>query len=96
VSEQSAVRELWDSLLDRERLARQTRARQTKLRLLGLLFLFDALLIAAVLLSFQETELAEEVIRLEQTREVFSTVIIQEIITHTTVITEIVPYGSVQ
>jgi hypothetical protein len=96
VSGQSVGRDLLKSFLSRERLASQTRARSGRLRLLGLLVLFDILLIAAVVLSFQRAELVEEVIELEQTREVYATVIIEQVITNTTVITQVIPYGSVE
>ena len=68
-------------------------ARWSKLRLLGLFFLFDALLIVAVLLSFQGTELVQEEVTLIQTREVFEVQIHEQVITDTTVITHVMPYG---
>jgi hypothetical protein len=68
-------------------------ARWSKLRLLGLFFLFDALLIVAVLLSFQGTELVQEEVTLIQTREVFETRILEYVITDTTTITQVMPYG---
>jgi hypothetical protein len=68
-------------------------ARWGKLRLLGLFFLFDALLIVAVLLSFQGTELIQEEVTLIQTREVFETRIRELVITDTTVITQVMPHG---
>lgn len=68
-------------------------ARGSRLRLIGLFVLFDALLIVAVLLSFQTTELVHEEVTLEQTREVYDIRITAEVITHTTVITQIMPYG---
>lgn len=83
-------------LYRRRLLADRTGTRKGRLRLLGLLLLFDALLVAAVFLSFQSAELVQNVIELEQTREVVATVVIETIITHTTVITQIVPYGSIQ
>ena len=61
-----------------------------------LLFLFDALLIVAVLLSLQEGELVEQEIQLLETRTVYELVITRQIMTRTEVITEIVPYGSIQ
>ena len=67
--------------------------RGSRLRLLGLFVLFDALLIVAVLLSFQTTELVHEEVTLEQTREVYDIQITEQVITHTTVITQIMPYG---
>jgi hypothetical protein len=89
-------RDLVKMFLRTEAVADQVRARKSKFRLLGLLVLFDALLIAAVFLSFQSAELVEQVIELEQTREVYATVVIEQIITYTTVITQVVPYGSIQ
>ena len=68
--------------------------RRGRKRLLVLLFLFDALLIVATLLSFQSAELIEEEQMLQETREVYEVVYRHEIETVTTVITEIVPYGS--
>ena len=68
-------------------------ARWSKLRLLGLFFLFDALLIVAVLLSFQGTELIQEEVTLIQTREVFETRVHELVITDTTVITQVMPNG---
>jgi hypothetical protein len=67
--------------------------RWNKLRLLGLFFLFDALLIVAVLLSFQGTELVQEEVTLIETREVFETRIRELVITDTTTITQVMPYG---
>jgi hypothetical protein len=63
---------------------------------MGLFVLFDALLIVAVLLSFQTNELVHEEITLEQTREVYDIRITEQVITHTTVITQIMPYGWVE
>ena len=71
-------------------------ARQNRFRLVGLLLLFDALLIAAVVLSFQTSELVEEEVTLRQTREVYDVEIRELVITSTQIITEIVPYGSVE
>lgn len=68
-------------------------ARWSKLRLLGLFFLFDALLIVAVLLSFQGTELVQEEVTLIRTREVFETRIREYVITETTTITQVMPHG---
>lgn len=68
--------------------------RRGRKRLLALLFLFDALLIVATLLSFQNAELVEEEQMLEETRDVYETVYREQVITVTTVITEVVPYGS--
>jgi hypothetical protein len=67
--------------------------RWSKVRLLGLFFLFDALLVVAVLLSFQGTELIQEEVTLIQTREVFEVQIREQVITDTTVITRVMPYG---
>ncbi|HUT21555.1 MAG TPA: hypothetical protein VM366_20575 [Anaerolineae bacterium] len=69
--------------------------RRGRKRLLALLFLFDALLIVATLLSFQNAELVEEEQMLEETRDVYETVYREQVITVTTVITEVVPYGSI-
>jgi hypothetical protein len=96
VSKPSVSRDLIRRFLSAATLAKQARVHKSKFRLLGLLVLFDALLIAAVFLSFQSAELVEEVIELEQTREVYSTVVLETIITYTTVITKVVPYGSIQ
>jgi hypothetical protein len=71
-------------------------ARQSRLRLLGLFLLFDALLVVAVLLSFQGTELIHEEVTLRQTREVFDIRVTEQVITHTTVITQVMPYGWVE
>ena len=68
-------------------------ARWGKLRLLGLFFLFDALLIVAVLLSFQGNELVEKEVTLIQTKEVFETQIREYVITDTTVVTQVMPHG---
>ncbi len=68
--------------------------RRGRKRLLVLLFLFDALLIVATLLSFQNAELIEEEQTLEETRQVYEIVYREQVVTVTTVITEIVPYGS--
>lgn len=68
--------------------------RQGRLRLVALLFLFDLLLIVATVLSFQKTELIEEEITLQQTKQVYDYVYRQETITQTAVVTEIIPYGS--
>jgi hypothetical protein len=65
-----------------------------RLRLLALFTLFDLLLIVAVVLSFQATELIEEETTLQQTREVYEVEIRQQIMTDTTVITQVIPYGS--
>jgi len=68
-------------------------SRWSRLRLLGLFFLFDALLVVAVLLSFQGTELIQEEVTLIQTREVFEVQIREQVVTDTTVITRVMPYG---
>jgi hypothetical protein len=68
-------------------------SRWSRLRLLGLFFLFDALLVVAILLSFQGTELVQEEVTLIQTREVFEIQIHEHVITDTTVITRVMPYG---
>ena len=78
------------------RLEERQNARGSRLRLIGLFVLFDALLIVAVLLSFQTTELVHEEVTLEQTREVYETRITEQVITHTTVVTRIMPYGWVE
>jgi hypothetical protein len=70
--------------------------RGNRLRLLGLFLLFDALLLVAVLLSFQTTELVAEQVTLTQTREVYDIQIAEQVITYTTVITQIMPYGWVE
>ena len=75
------------------RLEERQNARGSRLRLIGLFVLFDALLIVAVLLSFQTTELVHEEVTLEQTREVYDIQITEQVITHTNVITQIMPYG---
>jgi hypothetical protein len=69
--------------------------RRGRKRLLALLFLFDALLIVATLLSFQNAELIEEERMLQETREVYEIVYRNQVVTTTTVITEVVPYGSI-
>jgi hypothetical protein len=68
-------------------------ARWGKLRLLGLFFLFDALLIVAVLLSFQGTELVEKEVTLIQERTVYATRIHEYVITDTITVTQVMPYG---
>ena len=78
------------------RLEERQNARGSRLRLIGLFVLFDALLIVAVLLSFQTSELVHQEITLEQTREVYEIRITEQVITHTTVITQIMPYGWVE
>ena len=78
------------------RLEEKQNARGSRLRLNGLFVLFDALLIVAVLLSFQTTELVHQEVTLEQTREVYDIQITEQVITHTTVVTQIMPYGWVE
>jgi hypothetical protein len=76
--------------------ARWQGARRSKWRSLGLLILFDVLLVVMVVLSFQRTELVQEEVELRQTREVYDIQVHQQIITQTVIITEVVPHGSVQ
>ncbi len=64
-------------------------------RLIALLVLFDALLIAAVLLSFQAADLVEEERTLLETRTFYEIVYRDQLVTQTQVITHILPYGSV-
>jgi hypothetical protein len=75
----------------------RTRGRNSraKLRLLGLLFLFDILLVAAMLLSFQSVELIEQEQVLYRMQERFDVQIDELVITHTTQVTRVIPYGSV-
>lgn len=73
----------------------QGAVRRGRKRLLALLFLFDALLIVATLLSFQNAELVEEEQVLEEARDVYETVYREQVVTVTTVITKVVPYGSI-
>ena len=75
------------------RLEERQNARGSRLRLIGLFVPFDALLIVVVLLSFQTTELVHQEVTLEQTREVYDIQITEQVITHTIVITQIMPYG---
>jgi hypothetical protein len=72
------------------------RVRRSKWRSLGLLILFDVLLVVMVVLSFQKTELVQEEVELRQTREVYDVQVHQQVITHTVIVTEIVPNGSIQ
>lgn len=76
------------------RLIEERVTQRGRLRLLALFVLFDVLLIVAVVLSFQATELIEEEITLQETREVYDVEIHRQIITDTKVITEVIPYGS--
>ncbi len=69
--------------------------RQSRKRLIALLFLFDSLLIVATLLSFQEAELIEEEQILREVKETIEIQYTREVLTYTTTITEIIPYGSV-
>ena len=71
-------------------------ARWSRIRLLGLFLLFDVLLIVAVLLSFQGAELIQEEVTLNQTREVYDIQVREHVITHTIVVTQVVPYGWVE
>lgn len=64
-------------------------------RLIALLCLFDALLIAAVLLSFQTTDLIEEERTLLETRTSYEILYRDQVITQTEVITHLLPHGSV-
>ncbi|MBN1935904.1 MAG: hypothetical protein JW934_14635 [Anaerolineae bacterium] len=96
MSGQARASGIWSLLKGKPLDERQTARRKSKLRLLALLIFFDVLLIAAVLLSFQEKEYIDQVERLEQTREVIVTVMVEQTITSTRVVTEIVPYGSVE
>ena len=76
-----------------EGLEESQKARASRLRLLGLFVVFDVLLIVAVLLSFQQTELVHQEVILLQTREVYDIQVNEQVITHTTVITQVMPYG---
>jgi len=67
--------------------------RQGRIRLIALLFLFDTLLIVATLFSFQRAEVRTELVELEQTKEVYDIQYREEVITRTTAITTIIPYG---
>ena len=69
--------------------------RRSRTRLIALLFLFDALLIVATMLSFQEAELIEEEQILREVQETIEIQYTREVVTLTTTITEIIPYGSV-
>lgn len=79
-----------------KRLEEKQNVRGNKLRLLGLFLLFDVLLFVAIILSFQTNELVHEEITLEQTREVYDIRITEQVITHTTVMTQVMPYGWVE
>ena len=54
------------------------------------------LLIVAVLLSSQGTELIHQEVILTQTREVYDIQVTEQVITLTTVITQVMPYGWVE
>jgi hypothetical protein len=69
--------------------------RQSRKRLIALLFLFDAVLIVATLLSLQKAELIEEELTLLETKEVYDILYQEQVFTQTIVVTEIIPYGSV-
>jgi hypothetical protein len=79
-----------------DRLKDAPNARGSRLRLLGLFVLFDILLIVAVLLSFQGSELVQEEVTLTQTRQVYDIRVAEQVITHTKVITQVMPYGWAQ
>ena len=64
-------------------------------RLIALLCLFDALLIAAVLLSFQSADLVEEERVLVETRTEYELLYLDWTVTQTETITQLLPYGSV-
>lgn len=70
--------------------------RRSRWRSLGLLILFDVLLVVMVVLSFQETELVQEEVELRQTREVYDIEVHHQVITQTVIMTEVIPYGSTQ
>jgi hypothetical protein len=63
--------------------------------LIALLCLFDALLIAAVLLSFQTSDLVEEEQMLVETRTVYDILYREQTVVQTETITYVLPYGSV-
>ncbi len=95
MSEPLRAGKIWTLITDKMQDERRSAHRQSRLRLLTLLVLFDVMLIAAVLLSFQAKEYVDQVELLKQTREVIVTVMVEQQIIHTHVVTEIVPYGSV-
>jgi len=76
--------------------AQWQRVHRSRWRSLGLLILFDVLLVVMVILSFQRTELVQEEVELRQTREVYDIQVHQQVVTQTVIITEVVPHGSVQ
>ena len=63
-------------------------------RILLLFLLFDALLITATVLSFQKDELLEQEVVLEETRQVYDILYREQVITNTTFITTVIPFGS--
>lgn len=65
-----------------------------RMRFVVLILVFNVLLISTLLLSLQQGELKREVITLQATRMVYEELIRTETITHTQVITRIIPYGS--
>jgi hypothetical protein len=73
----------------------QGTVRRGRKRLLALLFLFDALLIVATMLSFQNAELVEQEQMVQETRAVYEVLYREQVVSVTTVITQIVPYGSI-
>jgi hypothetical protein len=75
--------------------AMRSSVRRGRKRLLALLILFDTLLIAATVLSFQNAELVEHEQTIEETRAVYEVLYHQQPVTVTTIITQIVPYGSI-
>ena len=76
--------------------AQRQGVRHSRWRFLGLLILFDILLVVMVVLSFQRTELVQEEVELRQTREVYDIQVHQQVITQTVIITQVVPHGSAQ
>ena len=65
-----------------------------RMRFVILILVFNVLLISTLLLALQQGELVREVITLQATRMVYEEQIRTEIITHTQIITRIIPYGS--
>jgi len=65
-----------------------------QLRFIALILVFNVLLITTLLLALRQGELKREVITLQTTRIVYEELIRTETITHTQVITRIIPYGS--
>lgn len=74
--------------------AQGQRVRRGRWRSLGLLILFDVLLVVMVVLSFQKTELVQEEVELRQTREVYDIEVHHQVITQTVIMTEVIPYGT--